>query len=193
MRIALRLMLILFCSIALAGTGTAAVKAAAPVQPVSPRQEKVRQARDYYSQGQKLLRDGNLAAANDAFAKAELILGRDDLSDAAAVEVPAAPAEKIPAAQQQAVSDPDAYYNAGIAALRAAEYKQAAVAFHSALNLDPGDKDACYNLAVLYENYLGNKREALKYYLRYVNLAPDAEDAAQVRSWIEQLNAEVAP
>jgi tetratricopeptide (TPR) repeat protein len=158
----------------------------------SVRQEKIKKAREFYAQGQKFLREGNYSAANEAFGKAELVLGREDPEQL--VDVPPAPAD-APAAERiipLPVQDPSFYYNAGVEALKKGAYKQAQEAFAKALSFDPQDKDACYNLAVLYENYLGNKREALKYYLRYVNLAPEAPDAEQVRSWIDQLNTEVS-
>jgi len=52
----------------------------------------------------------------------------------------------------------------------------------------PLDKDACYNLGVLYEKYLDKPREAIKFYTRYINLADEADnDAEQVKAWVADI------
>jgi tetratricopeptide (TPR) repeat protein len=98
-----------------------------------------------------------------------------------AVEQPA-----VPVARSTAV-DADTYYNIGIEALRKGDYPRAQQAFKQVLALNPDDPDASYNLGVLYDNYLINKKEALKYYLRYVNSASPSQDVETVRSWIKEL------
>jgi hypothetical protein len=40
---------------------------------------------------------------------------------------------------------------------------------------------------ILYDNYLGNKEKAQKYYLQYLNIDPDAPDAALVKNWIKAI------
>ena len=53
-----------------------------------------------------------------------------------------------------------------------------------ALKLEPKNARTCYNLGVLYGDYLKNYRKASKYYRRYIQLAPQAPDVAAVRSWV---------
>lgn len=58
-----------------------------------------------------------------------------------------------------------------------------------ALKLDPRNPQVCYNLGVLYGDYLKDYRSASKYYRRYIQLAPQAPDVATVRAWLLDLDA----
>lgn len=155
------------------------------------RSERVQKAKEFHQAGQKLLLQGDYAAANKEFAKAEMILSNTFVPDAGAGDdgppVSALSGTQPESKIQETLVDGDTFYNLGIEALRKGEYGRAEQAFKQALALDPGDAQACYNLGVLYDNYLINKKEALKYYLRYVNTVPDAPDAEAVRSWVNEL------
>jgi tetratricopeptide (TPR) repeat protein len=155
------------------------------------RSERVQKAKEFHQAGQKLLLQGDYAAANKEFAKAEMILSNTVAPDAGSGDDvspgPASSGTQPEAKSREPLVDSDTFYNLGIEALRKGEYGRAEQAFKQALALDPGDAQACYNLGVLYDNYLINKKEALKYYLRYVNTAPDAPDAEAVRSWVNEL------
>ena len=139
-------------------------------------------AREYYRLGKKAIEQGNYAQANELFSKAELALSRSAPAAAedSASLLGAGPLE----------NPPDFYFNLGVEFLRNGNFLAAEEAFVKVVALRPDDAPACYNLGVLYENYLDRPQEAVKYYLRYVNLAPDAADADQVRSWVETLQAE---
>ena len=58
-----------------------------------------------------------------------------------------------------------------------------------ALKQEPNNPLVCYNMGVLYGDYLKNPAKAIKYYRRYLDFAPQALDAAIVRGWIVDLEA----
>ena len=85
---------------------------------------------------------------------------------------------------------PNLHYILAIAYLKTKQYPLAAETFKKAIRLNPKDKESYYNLAVLYENHLGNKKQALFYYGRYLKLSPLAEDAQKVKLWMRQIKEE---
>lgn len=140
---------------------------------LSSSQEKLRKADELYRQGKEAMLVGNYSLANEYFSKAELVLSR---------EYP----EPVPQRDYPA----DFFYNLGLERLRRGEFKQAEEAFLRAQQMNPADAEACYNLGVLYENYLGDRKKAIEYYQRYIDLAAGAEDTVQVKSWIDALKAQ---
>lgn len=86
--------------------------------------------------------------------------------------------------------NPSLHYNLAIAYLQTRQYPLAAEAFKKAVQLNSKDKESYYNLGVLYENHLGNKKQALFYYGRYLKLSPLAEDNQKVRLWMLQIKEE---
>ncbi|MFH1767703.1 MAG: hypothetical protein ABH858_00895 [Candidatus Omnitrophota bacterium] len=83
--------------------------------------------------------------------------------------------------------NPDVYYNLAVNYLRGSHYWRAHEALKEVIRLNPDDKDACYNLAVLNESYIGDKNLAVSYYKKYLELDPQAKDKSSVESWIESL------
>jgi tetratricopeptide (TPR) repeat protein len=159
-------------------------------------QEDVRKAKDFYREGQRYMREGNFSAANDAFMKAELILRSEEAAPAVLSPEPsqtsAQPQEqqKNPSPAKSAI-DPNIYYNLGVGALQKGDFIQAEAAFRRVVELVPEDKESCYNLGVLYEKYLNRPKDALKYYLRYVNLCDEHDlDVERVKGWIRDINAQ---
>ncbi|MDD5347968.1 MAG: tetratricopeptide repeat protein [Candidatus Omnitrophica bacterium] len=168
------------------------------------KEDKLSQAQRHYDAGKRHMQEGNYTAANAEFNRVELLL-----QDAQGIypeppqETPA-PEEYVPVDEKEKkrmehalsyylqelkkeTNNPDYYYNLGIEYLINGQFAQAEEAFKLVVNLNPLDKDACYNLGILYENYLGNRDKALKYYQQYTNIAPDAPDAGTVRGWIANL------
>jgi len=86
-----------------------------------------------------------------------------------------------------AIRRADYLYNEAVIALKSEEFKKAQSSLEEAVRLNPNDKDAYYNLGILYEVYLKDKREAAKCYLRYVLLEQDAAKAARVKLWLQGL------
>ena len=165
--------------------------------PQAQSQEAVQKAKDFYREGQKYMRENNFSAANDAFMKAELTLRSEEA--ASAVLPPgqgrgsAQPngTESSPAPAKAAI-DPNIYYNLGAGALQKGDFIQAEAALRRVVELVPTDKEACYNLGVLYEKYLNRPKDALKYYLRYINLSDEKDlDVERVKGWIREINSQV--
>lgn len=164
------------------------------------RKQKLEKAKDYFSLGQLFIKNGNYSAANAEFAKAELMLQEASMTPAEN-EIRQKATEKDESKQvekamtyyleeiKKETSSPDYYYNLGVDYLNKGQFVLAEESFKLVVNLNPLDKDACYNLGILYENYLGNKEKARKYYQQYLNIAPDAPDAQQVKGWIKQIKA----
>jgi tetratricopeptide (TPR) repeat protein len=79
------------------------------------------------------------------------------------------------------------YYNMGCAYQLAGEYKKAEYWFLNALALNPDDPYVHFNLGILYDDNLGNKKKARYHYQRFLQLAPEDKDAARVREWLASL------
>jgi tetratricopeptide (TPR) repeat protein len=172
----------------------AAVLCAAPQ---AQSQEAVQKAKDFYREGQKYMRENNFSAANDAFMKAELTL-RSEEAGSAVLSPGQGPGSAQPKGTEiipgpaKAAIDPNIYYNLGVGALQKGDFIQAEAALRRVVELVPTDKESCYNLGVLYEKYLNRPKDALKYYLRYVNLSNDQDlDVERVKGWIREINSQV--
>jgi tetratricopeptide (TPR) repeat protein len=83
----------------------------------------------------------------------------------------------------------DMHFNMASVYARDGEYREAETEYLRALRIDPGDADAHYNLGILYDDHLDQKRKAALYYKRYLKLRPDATDVDQVKAWL--LNIEM--
>ncbi len=147
------------------------------------REQGLKEANTHYAAGKEFLAKEDYPSADEEFKKAQEILNNlASPSPAATSGFTVGPeAEK---------TGPDIYYNLGIEYINAGEFRKASRALKKVVQLNPKDADACYNLGVLYEVYLGDKKQALDYYSRYINLAPESKDAQQVKSWIEILRKE---
>lgn len=176
--------------------------AAAQDSAIISRKVKLEKAKDYFSIGQLFIKNGDYAAANAEFAKAELMLQeasitrpeeefRDESAENKKKDKDKVQVEKAMAYYLEQIkketSNPDYYFNLGIEYLNKGQFVQAEESFKLVVNLNPLDKDACYNLGVLYDNYLGNKEKALKYYQQYLNISPDSPDARMVKSWMKAI------
>jgi tetratricopeptide (TPR) repeat protein len=91
-------------------------------------------------------------------------------------------------AVELAPDDERAHNDLGEAYRRSNRLEQAAATFVKALDLKEDYAVARYNLALTYAQ-LGRAPEAVESFKRYLVLAPGADDAAQVREWIEKLEA----
>ena len=148
------------------------------------RQQRLDEASQLYQQGKQLVEKGDYKAANQAFLKAQEILKQDPVPVEALEEKAALPGTPAPA---DLVRRADYLFNEAVIALKDEEFKKAQSSLEEAVRLNPNDKDAYYNLGILYEVYLKDKREAAKCYLRYVLLEQDAQKAAMVRGWLRAL------
>ena len=65
-------------------------------------------------------------------------------------------------------------------------FEDAVAALLCAVELEPGYPQARFNLALTYANN-GHPREAIAQFEAYLVLDPRAADAAQVQTWVKQL------
>lgn len=66
-------------------------------------------------------------------------------------------------------------------------YKKAEEEYLAALAIDPNDAAVHYNLAILYDDNLKDKKKAKIHYERFLALAPDDEDVPKVREWLSSI------
>lgn len=83
------------------------------------------------------------------------------------------------------------YYNLALEYLKTKRFREAAQAFKRAVQLNQRDKDAYFNLAVLYESYLNDKKQALGYYSQYLKYASPNDNTSEAREWVRQIKKEL--
>jgi tetratricopeptide (TPR) repeat protein len=174
------------------------------------REERIKKANELYIAGKIYLQDNDYDKANDAFKKAQELLTNGSLADLPGSGLtdymrnidtrPLAEKKEKSSARKEAAKPlgprfkkANALYNRGIEAIERQEYNQAETSLKETIRFNPKDKDAYYNLGVLYENYFADKKSALACYQRYVRLAPQAENVKEVRSWIEDIKKGMTP
>ncbi len=82
----------------------------------------------------------------------------------------------------------DLHYNMASVYAKESRYAEAEREYLQALRVDPTDAGSHYNLAILYEDVLNDKRKAAMHYRAYLKLSPNADDADEVKSWLLQLD-----
>lgn len=79
------------------------------------------------------------------------------------------------------------YYNLGLSFTLSVDFGQAISSFDEALKYNPRDADSCYNLGLLHSTYTRDIGKALKYYKRYLELAPEGTRKEEVKQRIGTL------
>ncbi len=79
------------------------------------------------------------------------------------------------------------HYNLGVIYLGIREYLNAAHEFEKAILFNPKNAEAYYNLGVLYENYLNDRKKAIKYYKEYLKFSKSYEEKNTIKGWIDFL------
>jgi len=83
------------------------------------------------------------------------------------------------------------HYNAGLVYDQNRQFELALIEYEKALEAVPDDADVHYNLAILYDEYLLDKKKAIKHYQAYLEFCPDARDAVKVSYWINEAKKEL--
>ena len=164
----------------------------------------------YYLQGKRFIMEGDYKRANESFKKAQSVLGEIAGESAAdtgekAENVPekrfvwekakimyergdiSGAAELYSQALKLYPRNYDLRYNLGVAYLKMKEYSKAAKEFKTVVARNSNDREAHYNLGIIYENYLNNKEKAVYYYKNYLKYAVDEEEKDKVRLWVKEL------
>jgi tetratricopeptide (TPR) repeat protein len=81
----------------------------------------------------------------------------------------------------------EAYNQLGMLYRRHGRLDEAQFIYEEALRRDPDNSNIHWNLAILYDRYLPNPRQALAHYQRYQQLT--ASDDPQLQAWITTLEA----
>lgn len=98
-------------------------------------------------------------------------------------------AEALSMSQQFWPNSPMTHNNLGEVFRRTKQFEKAKAAYARAVSLDPNYADAHYNLGILYDNHLGDRRQAANHYRAYLDLDPQSPDAAQVGQWLTAAEA----
>lgn len=84
----------------------------------------------------------------------------------------------------------DLHYNMAAIYVRDGRFEDAEQEYLKALNYDPTDADTHYNLGILYDDELNDKRMAALHYKRYLKLNPQGPDAEAVKSWLMRIETD---
>lgn len=82
-------------------------------------------------------------------------------------------------------------YNLALTYEDTQRYAEAAQEYEKALELEPFNADICYNLGILYDDRIKDKKKAVVYYQKFLELSPEGEDAQKVRNWITRAKDEI--
>jgi tetratricopeptide (TPR) repeat protein len=181
-------------------------------EPPSEHEALLTQAQKHFTAGKDYSSEGDYTRANEEFKKAEQLLEGELFSSGANLpllpfDVPLEEVRMLLDDAQSAASNdntklaiqiylealslfpehPAIHYNLALQYLKQENYWDAARELVWVIRLNPYDKEAYYNLGILYEIFLGNDDLALTYYRKYLELAPLANDRAVVSGWIETL------
>ncbi len=66
------------------------------------------------------------------------------------------------------------------------DYVEAADVYEKVLVLEPDRASVYLDLAIIYDDYIGNRDQAIKLYRKYLELQPDSEKKELVEEWIQQ-------
>lgn len=81
------------------------------------------------------------------------------------------------------------HYNRGVAAFDSGRWRNSIREFKAALEVNPDDAESHFNLGVIYDTVRNDRARAIKHYLRYLELVPDAPDADKIRTHVASLYA----
>lgn len=82
----------------------------------------------------------------------------------------------------------NAYYQVGNTLFQIKRYNEAAEAYKKVISADPANAWAYHNLAVIEDYYLNQPNEAYEHYQLYLTYKPAAEEAAEIRRRLLDLN-----
>ncbi|GEM_PF-3295696 len=80
-------------------------------------------------------------------------------------------------------------YNKGVEYQFANQPKEAVEQFKKALAIDPKHEDACLQLAYIYEEQYNDKKKAIEYYNRFLEISSNERLKENVKLWIEDAKA----
>ncbi len=91
--------------------------------------------------------------------------------------------EKLSAKERQLY-----HYNLGVAYTKARMYDEAVDSYETAITFGDTNPEAHYNLGIIYEKIKHLPLKALLHYQRFLELAPESQDAREVADWVKRLS-----
>ncbi len=92
--------------------------------------------------------------------------------------------------KERAVTEADRYhYNLGVVYTQNKDFERAVSEYKKALEYNPRDAKACYNMAIIYDDYFKDQENAKLFYRKYLELDPVSDDADSVREWLSNLGS----
>lgn len=82
------------------------------------------------------------------------------------------------------------HYNLGVIFQSDTKFANAIREYEKALEARPDDAPAHYNLALIYDTVNNDRQKAVLHYRKYLDIEPDADDAAKVKERLTALGAE---
>ena len=76
------------------------------------------------------------------------------------------------------------HYNLSVLYAQNREYQKAVAELDKVLELKPNDGEAYYNLGVIHGEYLNDRKKALGYFKKYLELSPKDQDADRIRKYV---------
>lgn len=78
------------------------------------------------------------------------------------------------------------HYNLAVILTGQGQHEAAVREYERVLQVRPGDADAHYNLAVLYDTEFKDRAKALEHYRHFLEASPEGADTNRVRLWIKE-------
>lgn len=78
------------------------------------------------------------------------------------------------------------HYNLGLTYDYKGNYQEALKEYRKALQIKPYDPDTHYNMGIIYDDHLKDKKKAILHYQKYLKFSPDSAYRSQVKTWIIQ-------
>jgi len=82
------------------------------------------------------------------------------------------------------------HYNLGVILQGQAQWEAAIKEYQKVITFKPNDADAHFNLALIYDTVENERLKARDHYQKYLNIKPDAPDAAKVKERMVHLNTD---
>lgn len=157
------------------GAATINIKDVKPERLISPEKEVQRLSQPEVESVKSIKKEGDILSK----AKEAYLQGKLD--------------EALNLYSQALLVYPDNYnfhYNLGVIYLKKLDYLSALKKFKTVISLNSRDSGAYYNLGIIYENCLNDKKKALSCYEKYLKFTSSGKEKETVKAWIEFIKSE---
>ena len=154
------------------------------VLPSSLLEADIKKIKDMVKGGEKSVE----VSINSVSSSSSLLTGKETTQSATKkISLSKASSPAATADNNVSFSKADYYYNRGVDLFKSRKYRTAVEMFKKAYRFNPQDSDSCYNLGIIYDEYLDSPRRAKVWYERFLKLKPEGEDAERVREYLQDL------